>query len=292
MILLFTSIIILSLGLVGLIHLLRHDGVMEEKPRSAKRQPRLSRYGLGLGLFFFLALVVGLAVLTLPALSQPAQANSEAPPAEIRFVPASMAENDDTKLKATEQEPLLPLLLANSITGTVFRDFDSDGVRDTLEPGVEGITVIAYLIDGSTLSDTTDADGLYAISSIPIGEEVRLEIDDFSLPSFLQPGPSGADSATTVSFPSENDTNVDIGLVNPAQYCQTNPKITTPCYVNGDPQTSAGTGGNDASQQDVLVSFNYDGTGTNTYLADGFEIGTNAVCFLLGVKFVEQFLYS
>ena len=39
---------------------------------------------------------------------------------------------------------------AGVISGAVFRDFDGDGVRDTNEPGVGGITVTAYDPSGAS----------------------------------------------------------------------------------------------------------------------------------------------
>ena len=97
-----------------------------------------------------------------------------------------------------------------SITGFAFRDYNLNGVEDTLEPGIAGIVVTAYAVGGVTASCETGTDGAYGLT--PTGAfPVRLE---FALPSdghlnFLQPGVKGANSGTTVTF-----------LDGPADKCQ------------------------------------------------------------------------
>jgi subtilisin-like proprotein convertase family protein len=105
----------------------------------------------------------------------------------------------------------------NTIRGTLFRDYDSNGSRASSEPGVPGITVTAYNDGGNTISQaTTDGRGSYTLT-VANGTAVRVEIS--GLPSFLQPGVAGAGSATTVAFVTSPALGVDVGLHNPGQHC-------------------------------------------------------------------------
>ena len=130
-----------------------------------------------------------------------------------------------------------PVLAGNSITGVVFRDYNANGIRDTnsngvLEPGVTGVTVTAYDVDKSNAGSTvTLADGSYLLSPSGTGP-YRLEYTD--APSFLSPGPHGAaaGSQTTVVF-SPDPAIVNVGLANPADYCQSNPDLCTNVYTYG-----------------------------------------------------------
>lgn len=168
---------------------------------------------------------------------------------------------DNTSLNPTASSEvnkggLIPLQLANAITGTVFRDFNANGARDTGEPGVGEITVTAYADTGAVVATvTTDATGAYTLTVAP-GSTVRVEFTGW--PGYLQPGPGGPDSGTTVLFATEGNTNVNVGLLNPAEYCQTNPTLATPLYINGDPLLGGTT-----ANRDVLVSFTYNLSGTS-----------------------------
>ncbi|NJN54408.1 MAG: hypothetical protein HC804_06440 [Anaerolineae bacterium] len=59
-----------------------------------------------------------------------------------------------------------------SITGTVFRDFNSNGTLDVNEPGIGGITVTAVSDGGSSFSTTTAANGTYTLPTL-IGTQAR-----------------------------------------------------------------------------------------------------------------------
>jgi hypothetical protein len=72
------------------------------------------------------------------------------------------------------------------ITGTVFRDFNGDGIKQAGEPAREGIIVKAYknavlpAKDAFLIQTTTDANGNYTLN--PASYPVRLE---FSIPTGL-----------------------------------------------------------------------------------------------------------
>ncbi|MGA9348526.1 MAG: SdrD B-like domain-containing protein, partial [Anaerolineae bacterium] len=98
-------------------------------------------------------------------------------------------------------------------------------------------------------SDTTDANGDYTLAGLIQTEVYRIEFTD--LPSYLQPGPCGTDSETTVTFATSPASSADVGLANPAQYCQSDPKLVTSVYRQN---------ANIGSEQ-VLGSFDYSVSG-------------------------------
>jgi len=123
---------------------------------------------------------------------------------------------------------------ADTIRGFLFRDYNADGRHQPrAEAGIAGITVTAYGDAGDVISSTvTDAAGEYVLD-IPNGTAVRLELDN--LPNYLQPGPAGADSLTTVTFVTSPAENVNIGLANPAQYAQSSAemRVALPRFAYG-----------------------------------------------------------
>ncbi|MBV7338125.1 carboxypeptidase regulatory-like domain-containing protein [Chloroflexi bacterium TSY] len=171
---------------------------------------------------------------------------------------------------------------SGTIVGTTFRYYDADGIQDALESDLSGILVTAYdNTNTAIISDTTAADGTYTLTSLCVSERVRVEFSGW--PSYLQPDSAGSDSDTSVTFATPTAVNVDLGLNNPADYCQANPTLATSCYLEDAQVNETG---------DVFVSFPYDagcaddnlnGTcddGSNprlptpTHLASAQEIGT------------------
>ena len=51
----------------------------------------------------------------------------------------------------------------SAVTGTAFRDYNANGTRDALEPGIGGIVVTATGANGSSVTCTTTASGTYGI---------------------------------------------------------------------------------------------------------------------------------
>lgn len=157
---------------------------------------------------------------------------------------------------------------AGDVSGTVFRDYNANGVQDAGEPGVAGVTVTAYDSSGASVGSTTTAsDGSYTLTSLP--DDVRIEVT--GLPNYLEPGPQGSDSETVITFANSPAAGVDIGVNNPVDYCQDNPEICTNLYVNGDP-----LGGGTTAGRDFLVTFQYDDSGTSPApngIASGLEVG-------------------
>lgn len=154
--------------------------------------------------------------------------------------------------------------------GTVFNDYNADGIQQAGETvGLLGVTVSAYDCNGNIVgTTTTDVDGNYLFTSIPNGAyPIRVEFS--GLPAVYSQGtPNGSDGRTTVQFVSAADCDIDLGVLNPQDYCQANPKIVLPCYVVGDPQHP------DSATDGALVGVNYDMAGSNTYYATIPQLGT------------------
>lgn len=155
----------------------------------------------------------------------------------------------------------VPALAACALSGDVYRDFNATGTHDNVfEPGVEGITVTAYLPDG-TVGDTatTLADGTYTLTITQNVPQVRVEFTN--IPPALRSGPFGGQSDTTVSFVDCNAAPppVNLAVANPGQYCHTdNPTLATSCFVVGDPQAVG------AANQPTMITFPYTaGAATN-----------------------------
>jgi hypothetical protein len=163
--------------------------------------------------------------------------------------------------------------LAAQISGNVFVDYNADGQRQNtpgtfVEPGVSGVTVTAFGPNNIVLATATTAGtGNFTLSIVP-GLATRLEVTN--LPAGLQPGPVGTGvtgSLTTVAFVTSPAT-VAIGLVSPADYCNANPSLALPCYINGDP-----AGGGTAGLGPALVTFPYFSPTTETVLVAAKSIG-------------------
>ncbi len=161
----------------------------------------------------------------------------------------------------------------NTVTGVVFTDYNDSGTREQNDTGVPGVVVTAYDATGNQVAQTTTAaDGSYTFNGIADGTQLRVEFSN--IPADLRPGAFGRDSGTTVQFVTSPAAGVDLGLAKPDEYCQNNPWLISPCYINGDPLAAGST----SAGQGVLVSFPYDAYGRedttieNT-LATGAQIG-------------------
>ncbi len=121
------------------------------------------------------------------------------------------------------------------VTGTVFRDFNSNGTKQATatftEPGVAGISVKAFNAAGTQVgaTSTTASDGTYTIAGV--SGPVRVEFSN--LPSAYFSGPVGSLSNTSVQFLTAPNT-ANLGINVPDDYCQANPKVVIPCYVEGN----------------------------------------------------------
>lgn len=167
---------------------------------------------------------------------------------------------------------------AGTITGTVFRDYDGDGLQDTREPGVGNVTIKAYDSSGASATATTfayvcagsnspaglgctgagaPALGSYSIDTSALAAGTyRLEMTWTQ--SYFQDGTfnsaSASGSKSSVRFVSGGSSNVNFALSDPAQYTST----TTPTLATTEMISGTHTG----STGPAVVSFPYTSTGT------------------------------
>jgi len=148
-------------------------------------------------------------------------------------------------------------LTTTDIAGAVWEDWNCSGAMDeTSFSGVADVKVYIYDDCGSLADSTyTDSDGNYQFTGLTIGTTYRVE---FSLPeavaNWANPTHAGPDNGTNVQFVTPGNC-ANLGVANPADYCDPNPMVVTNCYVNG--AVSGGT----SADIDALVSFPYDANG-------------------------------
>ena len=132
-----------------------------------------------------------------------------------------------------------------SITGTVFRDYNSDGDRDialklgvAVDGGIGGIQVRAIDADGTIVGTaTTEAGGTYTLTVTGADTaDVRVEFEiPTNVPSLADLEPSfaamtGATNSTRgglVQFAVIGDSGVNLALNVPGDYCADNPQLVT-----------------------------------------------------------------
>lgn len=146
---------------------------------------------------------------------------------------------------ATLSAPGQTVFAAGTISGAVFSDYDSDGVKDATEPGIAGIVVTAYDKAGAARGNaTSSSSGAYSISATGTGP-YRVEFTIPSSLSYFQPGARSTDSVnggtssnsgSTVQFvPDGSTSNVNLALIDPSDYSVANPKLITTAQDSVNP---------------------------------------------------------
>ena len=148
---------------------------------------------------------------------------------------------------------------AGNTGGSVWKDYDNDGVKDGSETqGVSGVTVNVYDCNGTLVATTTtDYLGQYTFTTLTPSTVNKYRIEFSNIPPQYKPTFNGTNGRTDVQFISAASCTVNLGLNNPVDYCQTNPRYVLPCYVNG---LTTGNAASDAA----LVSVPYASTGLNS----------------------------
>ncbi len=163
----------------------------------------------------------------------------------------------------------------NSIGGTVFFDYNGNGIKDASESGNPGIEMRLYDDTNKILSSTyTGTNGVWAIKGLNTGQKVRVEFD---VPSTLFDGNPGSDNGTRVQFAEVGDCGVDLGIFQILQRIDENPWMVTSCFSKGDANNPAST----AANEPTLVANLYNtpnggplsGPNGNYYLASASETG-------------------
>lgn len=157
-----------------------------------------------------------------------------------------------------------------TLSGTVFNDYDNDGVKDSGEPGVQGAVVYAYDVDGHQFGPaTSNSSGVYTLSMTGLtAGATRVELQ--SMPTGYQPSAVGTNNATTIRFVTVASgatvANQHFAIQKPGDYCQANPDIATTVFC-------VGNGSNAASYTiDAIWHSNYSST-TRTGAAKASAVG-------------------
>lgn len=175
---------------------------------------------------------------------------------------------------ATLPPPCDPFV-CEGIGGTVFKDFNANGVREPGEyTGLPDIVVRAVTSTGNSFTTSTDSLGQYTIAVPTAQYPIRVEFTN--IPTYAGNGtPNGPDGRTSVQFVDAPDCSVDLGVLNAQEHCQTDPLIMIPCFVNGDPLPAGASSGS----LDALVAFPYSLRGNQdmskmTELATASQVGS------------------
>lgn len=195
-----------------------------------------------------------------------------------------------TRISLTSLCLLITLAVQAQITGTVFQDYNANGIRDAGEPGRPGVVVKAFVPTGGGAGlATTDANGLYTIT--PSGTApYRIEFTSLGAGYFA--GAAGPSSGTSVQFVYTANGRADLGVYNATDnFCKPNPQVAVPCYINGDPLKDIGTPGS-ASVQDALVSLAYNSQGTTPDVAHYATMATIGTVWGLAYQKESKKLFS
>lgn len=176
---------------------------------------------------------------------------------------------------------LLISITANAqLSGSVYKDFNSNGRRDLPnEVGLANVVVSAYTdLSVNAVTTTSDVNGSYSFTAaqLPSGTKVRLEFTQ--LDGYFA-GVKGPQSQSTIQFVTAGVGSVaSLGILDPREYCGlTDIQILTSCYVNGNP-LGGGTAGEDAALVTFPATANglagQDGAPSVSYVAKIKEVGS------------------
>jgi SdrD B-like domain len=151
----------------------------------------------------------------------------------VRFTTTNVYNVDLDALTFTNQA-CSPLCGTNT-AGIVWRDYDSDGVKDANETqGLAGVTVKAFDCNGNLAETaTTDANGQYAFTSLTPSATNKYRIEYSNLPPQYKPSLNGTSNKSDVQFITAASCNLNFGVNIPSDYCQASPPLIINCYVPG-----------------------------------------------------------
>lgn len=146
----------------------------------------------------------------------------------------------------------------DEVSGQVWEDWNYDGIRNESQiTGVEDVSVQLF-DDCNNIMETTltDVSGNYSFTGLDPNNTYRIE---FSLPTsvddWAEVTRQGTDNGTTVQFVQPGNC-AKLGIADPADYCESNPLMTTTCFVEGGLN-------NTSTVDDVLVGFRYNNFNTS-----------------------------
>ncbi|PTJ27648.1 hypothetical protein BU035_06825, partial [Staphylococcus simulans] len=101
----------------------------------------------------------------------------------------------------------------------VWEDSNKDGIQNSNEVGIEGVTVTLTKPDGSVVTTTTDANGKYEFTDLPNGEyTITFEAPEGYEPTLVNVGNTALDSdgtTTTVTINNADNYTIDSGFFKP-----------------------------------------------------------------------------
>jgi hypothetical protein len=177
--------------------------------------------------------------------------------------------------------------ISAQISGSVFRDYNANGIKESTEPFLTGVVVNAYN-SSNALCGTTTTSGItapnYSLTGCGSGS-VRIE---FVIPAsggcslnnlidFTSGG--GASYGSSVQFANGNSSNINFAVNAPEDYFQAsdNPKVFAPVYYNGNPSNSS------VAASNAFMGVNFDASGSKSNIATVGQIGST-----WGVAFSKQ----
>jgi len=175
-------------------------------------------------------------------------------------------------------------IIEANITGIVFRDLPLNGTikgvygeyNATMEPGVANVTVTAYAVDGTVVQTKTAADGSYSL--ITVAGDYRVEFSEW--PAYLEESSDANRKNTSVQFVS-NDSTVDFGLHNPAEFTGTaNPAMVSVVHSAGDT----------SGKYKTLVTFEYNSSGlSNAGINSSLDkVADNSIGSVWGLAYARK----
>jgi len=104
-----------------------------------------------------------------------------------------------------------------AVTGVVYKDFNSNGLKEVGEVGVKDVTITAFDKDGNAVLETKSLnDGSYSLN-LTEDKEYRIEFSD--IPEGLVAGGAQGSSSSSVQFVSSNNvSNVDFSVISSDDY--------------------------------------------------------------------------
>jgi len=180
---------------------------------------------------------------------------------------------------------------SGTVAGTVFEDYNANGVKDTgtntpgtasaTDVGVQGVSVTVTDSNGVTVgTGTTNANGTYSIAvSASATTAVRVEITP---PTGFTDGPKGADSGTGIQFVTlgtAGAATVNAGLVRLGDYSVNSPRIVAiqQWAPIGNNSASGGAGLIDLNTRATVVSTGWSARGIATPTTEALATQTGTV---------------
>ncbi len=155
---------------------------------------------------------------------------------------------------------LVSLLLSGAAyaqSGSVFRDYNGNGIKDANEPGVKNIIVKSFDANDAVYGTaTTGNTGTYTlVPAAATGKALRIEFQIPSTGTVFSDAKSSIDFAgmggsaygSAVQFVTGNMANINFAINNPADYISPRAYFATATHVSGNSQNTSGTASGYAS---------------------------------------------